>query len=229
MLNLLLLSDDTSHINKLIEISSNLCSPVYLPSQIDISSLKMFLKMNPKKIILINYSYLKWTAKNKKIFHSLMFMSKRGLINNPIWLVVDTLDLKGDKAKGLKAVFGWNICVGYDQEVTKCIGISYSKHLKMNTLQNLRLNDHTYQAKVNSTDLQSILKANKCNCSSEDILDNLMDLDCPELSVESLISHYYCWRKEQSEVTNVKMTPNRLSIVYKVAENVNFLRELYLK
>jgi hypothetical protein len=235
VLNLLLLSDDTSHINKLIQISSNLCPHVYLPSHIDMESLKMFLKTNPKKIILINYSYFKWTAKNKKIFHYLMFMSKRGVINNPIWLIADTLDLKGDRVKELKTIFGWNvyegfdICLGYDQEVTKCIGVSFNKHLKMNTLQNFRLSDSSYQQRVNSLDLQSILKSNKCNCATNDILDNFKDLNLSEVNVESLISHYYCWRKEQSEVTKVKMTPNRLSVVYKVAENVNFLRELYLK
>ena len=70
---------------------------------------------------------------------------------------------------------------------------------------------------------------NKCTWEHNSV-ENLLDkLNIESINVESFISHYYCWRKEQSDVTKVKITPHRLSLIYKLAENVNFLRCLYIK
>ena len=65
VLNLILNTDDSYMINKMIESTSSFCPHVYLPSQIDFPSLNMFLKVNQKKIIVVNYSYFKWSAKYK--------------------------------------------------------------------------------------------------------------------------------------------------------------------
>lgn len=65
VLNLILNTDDSYLINKMIESTSNFCPHVYLPSQIDFASLTLFLKVNQKKIIIVNYSYFKWNVKYK--------------------------------------------------------------------------------------------------------------------------------------------------------------------
>ena len=71
---------------------------VYLPNKIDMQSLQFFIKVNQKKVININYSYFsKWDAKTKKILYYLLYMNKKGKIENPIWMLIDTNDL--DKHK----------------------------------------------------------------------------------------------------------------------------------
>ena len=65
VLNLILSTDDSHLINKMIESTSSFWPHVYLPSQIDFPSLTLFLKVNQKKIIIVNYSYFKWSVKYK--------------------------------------------------------------------------------------------------------------------------------------------------------------------
>ena len=75
-----------------------MCEHVYLPNKIDMQSLQFFIKVNQKKVIIINYSYFsKWDAKTKKILYYLFYMNKKGKIENPIWMLIDTNDL--DKHK----------------------------------------------------------------------------------------------------------------------------------
>jgi len=235
ILNLLFVTDDSCHLNKIIEMSSNICGNIHLPSQIDMSSLNMFLKVNEKKVIIINFAYFKWNVKTKKIFQYLLYLNKRGKINNPIWMVVDTNDLDAQKCKSLKSVFGRNIYdwfdiwLSYDQEITKCIGVSYFKHWNMNAMQNMRFNDFKHQIKVKNLEFPAVIGQNKCIWDPSTSDDLLMKLNFKSVNVENLISNYYWWRKEQSDVTKINMSPNRLSLVYKVAENINFLRCLYLK
>ena len=49
------------------------------------------------------------------------------------------------------------------------------------------------------------------------------------VNIESLMSSYYSWRKEQAELTHINISPHRLSQIFKVAESINFTRNLYLK
>jgi hypothetical protein len=235
VLNLLFISDDLWHIMKLIKMTSSLCGSINLPSHIDMNSLDLFLKTNQKKIIIINFSYFKWTSKSKKIFYYLLYLNKRGKINNPIWLIVDAKDLQSQKHSSLKTALGsgiydlFDICLGYDEEITRCIGVSYNKHWNMNALQNLKLNNFKHQTKVKSLEFPNVISHNKCACDESINEELLMKLSLRSVNTEGLISSYYCWRKEQADWTKVKITPNRLSLVYKIAENVNFLRSLYLK
>lgn len=58
---------------------------------------------------MINYSYFKWDAKSKNILYTLLYLNKKAKINNPIWMVVDTLDLQAQKMKSLKTTLGSSI------------------------------------------------------------------------------------------------------------------------
>ena len=99
----------------------------------------------------------------------------------------------------------------------------------MSVLQNVRLNDFMNQIKVKNLEFPSVLTMNKW-CWEQNSVEDLLDkLNLNSVNVETFISSYYWWRKEQSEITKVKITPHRLSLVYKLAENINFLRCLYLK
>ena len=82
----------------MISLTVKMCEHVYLPNKIDMQSLQFFIKVNQKKVIIINYSYFsKWDAKTKKILYYLLYMNKKGKIENPIWMLIDTNDL--DKHK----------------------------------------------------------------------------------------------------------------------------------
>ena len=82
----------------MIGLTVKMCEHVYLPNKIDMQSLQFFIKVNQKKVIIINYSYFsKWDAKTKKILYYLLYMNKKGKIENPIWMLIDTNDL--DKHK----------------------------------------------------------------------------------------------------------------------------------
>ena len=158
-------------------------------------------------------------------------------------MIVDTNDIQGHKSKGLKQVLGsqifelFDISLTYDEDITRWIGVSFHKHWNMNVLQNFRMNDIQYQYKVKSLEFPEVFNQNKWTCidQDEDLLDKL---ESDSVSVQELISTYYCKRSIPShkndknsseEKTRVKISPNRLSIIYKIAENVNFLRSLYIK
>lgn len=105
----------------------------------------------------------------------------------------------------------------------------------MNTLQNLRLNDLKYQIKVKQMELSDVISQNKCICSDPNDEDLFERLASNSVNVQELISQYYCKRSTKlidnktEEQSRVKISPNRLSMIYKIAENVNFLRSLYIK
>ncbi|CAI2383989.1 unnamed protein product [Moneuplotes crassus] len=243
LLNLLLISDDTSHLLKLIKSTEQLCECVSLPAAIDAASLETFLKVNKDKIILVHFSYFKWGAQMRKIFYQILYRNQRGL-KNPVWMVVDVKDIGDKKNKGLKGVLGsqiydmFDICLTYDEDITRCIGVSVKKHYYMNTLQNLKLNDLRHQTKVKNLEFPDIINQNKCVCPFDQVDDLFDDLAENPLSVQDLISQYYCKRStflrqnkndKNEEQTSIKITPNRLSTIYKLAETVNFLRSLYIK
>lgn len=112
----------------------------------------------------------------------------------------------------------------------------------MSASQNFMLNSYSYQAKTRRLDFPSVIKDNKCKCLKEDFDDLLIRLNLKSVNVETLVSSYYVWRKELADssisafakhdsgkIVATKITPHRLSQIYKVAESINFMRSLYLK
>lgn len=157
-------------------------------------------------------------------------------------MIVDTKDIEGQKNKDLKKALGneifemFDIWLTYDEDITHCIGVSFQKHCSMNTLQNFRLNDQRHQSKVKALEFPDIVSHNKWTCPADKQNDLLEDIQEAPLKTQDLISHYYCKRStflrknhKKEEQASVRISPNRLSTIYKLAETINFLRTLYIK